>query len=211
MSLNSKDAETKLAIITSIFGEKGILDVLCKEKNVLDKNRTLELQTTSPAGLAFKKVILLLECLMDESLRTQLAVLQKQTGLLLRHQLVTSTDKGGEELCKCLVEASLEFERRVYQILINSTELFVNHILYPYKEECERVRICLEALSLYIIRVHDYRNMRHLLSLTQLKIQFDQALKDKILPLIHQRVLSCLLYTSPSPRDATLSRMPSSA
>ena len=28
---------------------------------------------------------------------------------------------------------------------------------------------------------------------------------------IHNRILDCLLYTSPSPRDATLSRMPSSA
>ena len=27
----------------------------------------------------------------------------------------------------------------------------------------------------------------------------------------HQTMLGCLLYTSPSPRDATLSRMPSSA
>ena len=27
----------------------------------------------------------------------------------------------------------------------------------------------------------------------------------------HQRLSTCLLYTSPSPRDATLSRMPSSA
>ena len=33
------------------------------------------------------------------------------------------------------------------------------------------------------------------------------------LPLIHEELLllTCLLYTSPSPRDATLSRMPSSA
>ena len=29
--------------------------------------------------------------------------------------------------------------------------------------------------------------------------------------LMFKSVLSCLLYTSPSPRDATLSRMPSSA
>ena len=28
---------------------------------------------------------------------------------------------------------------------------------------------------------------------------------------IHERVLSCLLYTSPSPRDLSTSRMPSSA
>ena len=30
-------------------------------------------------------------------------------------------------------------------------------------------------------------------------------------PELHQEVITCLLYTSPSPRDATLSRMPSSA
>ena len=29
--------------------------------------------------------------------------------------------------------------------------------------------------------------------------------------LIRRKALNCLLYTSPSPRDATLSRMPSSA
>ena len=28
---------------------------------------------------------------------------------------------------------------------------------------------------------------------------------------LHRQITSCLLYTSPSPRDATLSRMPSSA
>ena len=33
--------------------------------------------------------------------------------------------------------------------------------------------------------------------------------EDKVLAIA--RTLSCLLYTSPSPRDATLSRMPSSA
>ena len=32
-----------------------------------------------------------------------------------------------------------------------------------------------------------------------------------LLSLVADRVYSCLLYTSPSPRDATLSRMPSSA
>ena len=30
-------------------------------------------------------------------------------------------------------------------------------------------------------------------------------------PRIHKKAITCLLYTSPSPRDATLSRMPSSA
>ena len=36
-----------------------------------------------------------------------------------------------------------------------------------------------------------------------------QAAKDELSPL--GDVKTCLLYTSPSPRDATLSRMPSSA
>ena len=34
---------------------------------------------------------------------------------------------------------------------------------------------------------------------------------DSTAPLNPRRVYDCLLYTSPSPRDATLSRMPSSA
>lgn len=180
-------SETSGKIVQSVFGEKGILEVIFKDKNVLDKSKTIELETTSPAGLAFKKVILLLECLMDESLRSQLAVLQKQTGLLIGERMVVST---GQEFCRHFIDASLEFERRVYQILVNSTELFVNHILYPYTEECERVRGCLQALSLYITRVFDFRDMPHLRSLTQLKIKFDQTLQNKILPLVHQRVIS---------------------
>ena len=39
-----------------------------------------------------------------------------------------------------------------------------------------------------------------------ISIQFDDCLFEKNVPFT-----SCLLYTSPSPRDATLSRMPSSA
>ena len=39
-----------------------------------------------------------------------------------------------------------------------------------------------------------------------------QKVRDRImLPMIRAMQLDCLLYTSPSPRDATLSRMPSSA
>ena len=40
----------------------------------------------------------------------------------------------------------------------------------------------------------------------------DENLKKIIQDMkIHEKEHSCLLYTSPSPRDATLSRMPSSA
>ena len=38
------------------------------------------------------------------------------------------------------------------------------------------------------------------------------GIKDMyLLPLLRHSPITCLLYTSPSPRDATLSRMPSSA
>ena len=36
-------------------------------------------------------------------------------------------------------------------------------------------------------------------------------LKEPLHQHLHQRLLVCLLYTSPSPRDRTRSRMPSSA
>ena len=35
--------------------------------------------------------------------------------------------------------------------------------------------------------------------------------KDSIIESIKEKALGCLLYTSPSPRDGLLSRMPSSA
>ena len=34
---------------------------------------------------------------------------------------------------------------------------------------------------------------------------------EEVSKLLHDRVYNCLLYTSPSPRDGLLSRMPSSA
>ena len=40
---------------------------------------------------------------------------------------------------------------------------------------------------------------------------FDLAEEDRLAYWQKQALESCLLYTSPSPRDATLSRMPSSA
>ena len=54
-----------------------------------------------------------------------------------------------------------------------------------------------------------------------LKLSIDQSHPDVVLPIgddgsiinleNNQQLVTCLLYTSPSPRDATLSRMPSSA
>ena len=55
------------------------------------------------------------------------------------------------------------------------------------------------------------------LCVNQIKLNGTQAQKEKYLPKLTSGAhvgalaMSCLLYTSPSPRDATLSRMPSSA
>ena len=40
-------------------------------------------------------------------------------------------------------------------------------------------------------------------------IKLEETVKSDVLP--EEKNITCLLYTSPSPRDATLSRMPSSA
>ena len=50
------------------------------------------------------------------------------------------------------------------------------------------------------------------IALLSLNTKFVQGLKNGSLPKnIFQEYLACLLYTSPSPRDERLSRMPSSA
>ena len=47
------------------------------------------------------------------------------------------------------------------------------------------------------------------LKIDDLKASLDEIQKNSNIDV--PRLLTCLLYTSPSPRDATLSRMPSSA
>ena len=52
------------------------------------------------------------------------------------------------------------------------------------------------------------------LSLSKIKHSYnnnDFILNDINLDVSEGEIVACLLYTSPSPRDATLSRMPSSA
>ena len=46
---------------------------------------------------------------------------------------------------------------------------------------------------------------------TDLKVKADKGANRPINNLEYRKAMLCLLYTSPSPRDATLSRMPSSA
>ena len=53
----------------------------------------------------------------------------------------------------------------------------------------------------------------HALATVKAEREFLRQVPSKLLPLYvrMEQALACLLYTSPSPRDATLSRMPSSA
>ena len=47
--------------------------------------------------------------------------------------------------------------------------------------------------------------------LNEVEIDYSHHPKKQIHPVYSVKLVDCLLYTSPSPRDATLSRMPSSA
>ena len=46
---------------------------------------------------------------------------------------------------------------------------------------------------------------------SQRQKKISSLIQKELAGLINEDLRSCLLYTSPSPRDATLSRMPSSA
>ena len=53
---------------------------------------------------------------------------------------------------------------------------------------------------------NDYKHLSKLKNVRVLKVNYDDQPKK-----FNEQVKSCLLYTSPSPRDRTRSRMPSSA
>ena len=61
------------------------------------------------------------------------------------------------------------------------------------------------------VRKGPWRNAGYLYDVDACKETFQQWAVDPPLRLQLINCTSCLLYTSPSPRDATLSRMPSSA
>ena len=61
------------------------------------------------------------------------------------------------------------------------------------------------------ISINANKNIRKLKLVSRLKRLGYSLTKDRDLAPGQFRITPCLLYTSPSPRDATLSRMPSSA
>ena len=64
-----------------------------------------------------------------------------------------------------------------------------------------------------IFAIHDINPVAkvHILIIPKKKIPTINDMSESDINLIGSMFMCCLLYTSPSPRDATLSRMPSSA
>ena len=93
--------------------------------------------------------------------------------------------------------------------------------MHPTELELEILKILWEESPLPVREVRARlesqagRKSAHSTVITMLNIMFDKGFlkrkKDGKSFLFSPKVKNCLLYTSPSPRDATLSRMPSSA
>ena len=73
------------------------------------------------------------------------------------------------------------------------------------------VAIIMDGNGRWGLRYKKSRNAGHKAGLNTVEKIIKVTLKQKIKFLTLYAFSTCLLYTSPSPRDATLSRMPSSA
>ena len=91
---------------------------------------------------------------------------------------------------------------------------------------CYSYHGCLKEESVigsdYLVNLSVYADLNKSVSSDQLKdtvdyvllnqiIKTEMAVPSKLLEQVADRIISCLLYTSPSPRDRQKSRMPSSA
>ena len=90
-------------------------------------------------------------------------------------------------------------------------EPLVRHYLEVYSKENDKNVVEIEKESLVALTNYQWPgNIRELQNYIERAVIMSDGneLTSDLLP---TRVMGCLLYTSPSPRDATLSRMPSSA
>ena len=93
-----------------------------------------------------------------------------------------------------------------FSLFIDSNEISFNEIKNLDKESIE-VSFLLEKVSL--IKSYSLKDpSRIVLDVYETDLK-EEIIKKYNYPI--KQVRACLLYTSPSPRDATLSRMPSSA
>ena len=74
---------------------------------------------------------------------------------------------------------------------------------YPFDK---RIGICIMKVSTYNNKVSETTNLPQCEKLTETRRSGKHPIRKE-----EERITSCLLYTSPSPRDGLLSRMPSSA
>ena len=93
---------------------------------------------------------------------------------------------------------------RSCQPISYTEELELNHLLDEFPEYTPDYFEDIAALTDSTMYVHDEQNLSSMPESTKKKI-IKNFRSD------NEGSSACLLYTSPSPRDATLSRMPSSA
>ena len=72
----------------------------------------------------------------------------------------------------------------------------------------KRIIPCLDVKDGKVVKGVQFDNHEDVGEITDLAYKYS---KDNADELVFYDISACLLYTSPSPRDATLSRMPSSA
>ena len=94
-----------------------------------------------------------------------------------------------------------------YQALADDPEVDVIYIGTPHPMHHENALMCLNGGKAVLVEKSFTMNRRQaedIIALAREKNLF-------VMEAMWTRFMPCLLYTSPSPRDATLSRMPSSA
>ena len=78
------------------------------------------------------------------------------------------------------------------------------------KELNEKIQYFQDKISFRHEKAEDYRKYMNIVN-DDFSIQYKEILKTEFENLVPTQNITCLLYTSPSPRDAHESRMPSSA
>ena len=109
----------------------------------------------------------------------------------------------GLEKVPCLIKDISERDAAIVGLVENIQRERLNHIdeAMGYKEISEKFNLSPEEIGLLVGKSRAH--VSNILRLTNLSDTVYQALKEE--------KVSCLLYTSPSPRDLRASRMPSSA
>ena len=112
-----------------------------------------------------------------------------------------------------LLEASLKHLLEAKKLLENSEHVqlyLINEIrlaqTYQFLKQFKKAEAIYQVIEVYIEKHPAHNNLLHVVYQHKGKNYFEQAEYA-----LAECYISCLLYTSPSPRDTTLSRMPSSA